>query len=238
MCAQGSTPTRTSAARRRSCGRSAAGVRAEPSAGAERLGGVPGEFRLDPDDLRVREAGRRSPPRCRRSARRRTPGTSTHGDIGCVLGDLQPDRALAGDHIRVVERRHHRLAGLRLQFLGAGEPLLQRHQFDCGAQRSRSPSILRWGALSGMTMCASTPNARAAYATAWAWLPEEWARMPRALTSGSRRATAFTAPRILKAPIGCSDSGFSHRSGHGERSSGVRTAWPRIRSAARGSRRG
>ena len=43
---------------------------------------------------------------------------------------------------------------------------------------------------------------------------------------------AVTAPRILKAPIGCRFSGLSHSPGHGAASNGVRTAYGRIRSAA------
>ena len=36
---------------------------------------------------------------------------------------------------------------------------------------------------------------------------------------------AVTAPRILKAPIGCRFSGLSQSPGQGEASSGVRTAY-------------
>ncbi len=55
---------------------------------------------------------------------------------------------------------------------------------------------------------------------------------PRARTAGSSREIAVTAPRILKAPIGCRFSGLSHSPGQGAASSGVRTAYGAISSAA------
>ena len=55
---------------------------------------------------------------------------------------------------------------------------------------------------------------------------------PARPTAGSSREIAVTAPRILNAPIGCRFSGLSHSPGHGEASSGVRTAYGRISVAA------
>ena len=61
-------------------------------------------------------------------------GTRTVVDVGHILRDLQPDGALAGDHVGVVERRDHRLAGLLGEFGRSAEPLLDRHQFDGRAE--------------------------------------------------------------------------------------------------------
>ena len=108
--------------------------------------------------------------------------------------------------------------------LGTGEPLLQRHQFDGGAQGPggvdlAARRVVRDDDVRGRPRTPAPHTRRPGRGC-----PTEWARIPRALTVGVEAATAFTAPRILNAPIGCSDSGLSHRSGHGERSSGVRTA--------------
>ena len=80
-------------------------------------------------------------------------------------------------------------------------------------------------------MTAWTPSRRAARATPWAWLPDEWLTTPAARADGGSVAMALYAPRSLKAPIGCSVSGFSQaRSPNGSR--GVRTVMPSRRSAA------
>src|SRR5690606_23182998 len=71
------------------------------------------------------------------------------------------------------------------------------------------------------------------YATACAWLPEEWVRTPAARRFAGRRLIAWYAPRSLNEPTGCRHSGFSHRSpAHVAGSSGVRTATPEIALAA------
>jgi hypothetical protein len=52
-----------------------------------------------------------------------------------------------------------------------------------------------------MTTIARTPSRRAARATPWAWLPEEYVMTPRRRSSSVSDAIATYAPRILKAPI-------------------------------------
>jgi hypothetical protein len=88
-------------------------------------------------------------------------------------------------------------------------------------------------------MVAGIPRMAADRATAWAWLPEEKATTPARRWSGSNRESALNAPRNLNAPIRWR---FSHlknteaptsASTRREVSTGVRCAWPRIRSAAR-----
>jgi len=66
---------------------------------------------------------------------------------------------------------------------------------------------LIFGASSGITTCAGMPRARAAYASAAPWLPDECVTTPRAAMSAGRPNTALHAPRALNAPIFCR---FSH----------------------------
>src|SRR6185436_14093386 len=61
-------------------------------------------------------------------------------------------------------------------------------------------SIFDLGASRGITSVAGIPTARAAIATACAWLPEEYATTPRDRSSLGVEKMKFDAPRILKAP--------------------------------------
>ena len=56
-------------------------------------------------------------------------------------------------------------------------------------------------------MVAWIPRIRAASASAWAWLPEEWVATPREASSSESESTALHAPRNLNAPTFCR---FSH----------------------------
>ena len=58
-----------------------------------------------------------------------------------------------------------------------------------------------------MTTVAATPRTRAAAATAWPWLPEEWVTTPRSAWAEESCSTKLVAPRILNAPTFCR---FSH----------------------------
>jgi len=62
-------------------------------------------------------------------------------------------------------------------------------------------AIFTFGALSGITITAFEPNARAAYATPCAWFPLEYVITPRDNASGESCATVLYAPRSLKLPI-------------------------------------
>src|ERR1700742_4248429 len=103
-----------------------------PGARAQRVAGVGGEFRLDPDDPRAWQQGldrdgdaRDEPAAADRDEdggrRLRVPwpliGTSAE-----VLGDLQADRALPGDHVPVVERRDRVVAPDPGDLFGGRDP--------------------------------------------------------------------------------------------------------------------
>jgi hypothetical protein len=53
-----------------------------------------------------------------------------------------------------------------------------------------------------MQMTARAPRSRAARATAWAWLPDEYVTTPRARSASLSDAILLYAPRILNAPTG------------------------------------
>ena len=76
------------------------------------------------------------------------------------------------------------------------------------APSDRAASTLAIGAPSGMNTKHGTPRARAAYATAWAWLPALPVITPAAHSSPSID-TFVSAPRILNEPVLCRFSLFS-----------------------------
>ena len=71
---------------------------------------------------------------------------------------------------------------------------------------------------------------RAAIATDVPWFPVEQHTTPRRLSSALSPATAFAAPRSLKAPEGCKVSSFSQSGAssdpNADRITGVSTATP------------
>src|SRR5436190_192051 len=89
-----------------------------------------------------------------------------------------------------------------------------------------------------MYTAASTAAERAANATAWAWFPADGATTPAARSAGLSDRILVYAPRILKEPVRCWFSNFSHTSPPhrrvkvSERSVGVRWATPERPSAA------
>ncbi len=89
-------------------------------------------------------------------------------------------------------------------------------------------------ALCGTTTTAGTPSTSAAYATARPWFPLECATTPRARCPAGSALIAAKAPRSLKAPVGCRDSGLMSRRGSvsGNGTSGVLTMTPSRRCAA------
>src|SRR5690606_15871475 len=105
------------------------------------------------------------------------------------------------------------------------------------APSARVPRTLTSGAPSGITTVAGTPNAAAAYATPWAWLPDECVTTPRRLAGSGSAARKLVAPRTLNDPVSCSDSAFTYTSRSGSPStgsgrSGVRLTRPRRRATA------
>ena len=89
-----------------------------------------------------------------------------------------------------------------------------------------------------MKMVASTPASRAAQATACPWLPALAVTTPAARSSGPSVETRLTAPRILKDPVRCRFSAFSHtgrpesRLSVSEEETGVTRAMPSRRCCA------
>ena len=203
---------------------------------------------------------RRGPRRCRRRARARprrpwrsgicaliavpTPdarpppltGISTFSHIRQVVGDLQADRALPRDHIRMVEGRYQHTARLLEQLGGdlfaltgaaqhhvcavvtgglhLDERCLTRHD-DVRLDPKRGGRV---GDRLGVIAARIRDHA------------------PGAIRFRSNFPTALNAPRILNAPIGCRFSGLIHSgrspSAHRAGISGVRTTASLIRSAA------
>ena len=130
------------------------------SAQPQALGGVRGQLGLYPEDFGVRaqrldrraDAGRQSAAADR----------DEHVlDVGQIGGDLQADRALAGDDVGVVERRNQH-AARRLDQLGGDLFALARTAQHDLAPWSRVACTLTFGVFSGITMCAGMPNTAAA----------------------------------------------------------------------------
>ena len=124
-------------------------------------------------------------------------------DVVELLGQLEPDGAVARHHSRVAHRVHEvaiearerpRLHGL--------PPRLERHRDGRPPSRSIASS-LACGAWSGTTMVASTPVSRAIQATPCAMLLALVVQRPRATAAGDAVRTALAAPRSLNDPIGC-----------------------------------
>ena len=99
-----------------------------------------------------------------------------HARLRRLRGDLEPDRALPGDHLRMVEGRDQASARAppparraeRVAVLGGA--VVEHH---LGAVARASPSIFTAGASEGIRITAGAPCAAAAQATPWAWLPDE-----------------------------------------------------------------
>ena len=112
-------------------------------------------------------------------------------DRALVLAqDLHRDRALAGDHVRVVEGVHEGQA-LRASRVPARA---RRRRSSCRRaarprRRARAPrrSSAR-GVVTGITITALQPSLRALSATPCAWLPAEAQMTPRCSCSGGRCA--------------------------------------------------
>jgi hypothetical protein len=71
------------------------------------------------------------------------------------------------------------------------------------APNRRTFACLTAGAFDGITTHAGMPRARAAYAIAAPWLPDECVTTPRAALGASSENTALQAPRALNAPTFC-----------------------------------
>ena len=124
-------------------------------------------------------------------------------EVGHVLDQLEPERALAGDDV----------AGRRR---GARRPSPPSRACACAmAMHSSSDSPPTWtcapcprlasalaiGALAGTKTSQRTPRAAATAASAWAWLPAEAATTPCAQPSSPSASSLADAPRTLNEPV-------------------------------------
>src|SRR6185312_10228751 len=108
----------------------ARGLRGRPGhagARAQRVAGVGGQFRFDPDDPRPRQQGldRDGDARDESAAADRDEDGGRRprfGSGGEILGDLQADRALPGDHVPVIERRDRVVAPDPGDLFGGRDP--------------------------------------------------------------------------------------------------------------------
>ena len=125
----------------------------------------------------------------RRDTRRQATAADRHDDareVRHVVEQLEPHPRLAGDHVEVVERVHER----------PGPPTPPRR---APARRTRAPPPLlahlraerahrldlRHGGVDRHEHAAGSPLARAAYASACAWLPALPATTPRGVAGGA-----------------------------------------------------
>ena len=103
-------------------------------------------------------------------------------EVGHVLEQLEPERALAGDDVRVVVGVHEGGA-LRRPRARARAPMHSSSDSPptCTSRRARAPPRpWRSARRAGTKTSQRTPRAAAAAASAWAWLPAEAATTPRA----------------------------------------------------------
>jgi hypothetical protein len=109
-------------------------------AGRERLPRVGAQFRLDADHPRFRHKrpDRDCDPAGEPAAADRD---EDRGDVGQRLGDLEADRALAGDHPVVVEGRNDRETPFRGDPLGDGLTLVARRADDDDLRAVRGDSL-------------------------------------------------------------------------------------------------
>ena len=126
----------------------------------------------------------------RRSGRRRRPGRRRASASGTSSSELEPDRALAGDHERVVERVDERPAGLLDQLGAAGRtprPARRASRSTVGAVAARGGDLLRARARH-MTTRQSIPSLRGAVGERLRVVagrdPDD---TPRACSSGGQR---------------------------------------------------
>ena len=111
---------------------------------------------------------------------------------------------------RKLRLRHLLLLALRVLVIALfGLALYQPKLLSQGLNLA-AESPVRWIAVSfasgtpcGSTTQAGTPTSCAAKATPWPWLPADAVTTPAARDAGSSWRIAFSAPRILNAPVRC-----------------------------------
>jgi hypothetical protein len=108
---------------------------------------------------------------------------------GMLAQDLHADRALAGDHVRVVEGVDEGEAPLCGDRLGphGGVRVAVARELDLGPEPAHGLDLER-GVVVGMTTVARQPSRLAARATPWAWLPADAQTTPRARSASGSSA--------------------------------------------------
>ena len=169
-----------------------------------------GARRLHADDpyVRSQRLGRHRHARDQPAA---TDAGDDRAHLRALFEDLQRHRALAGDHVRVVERVDEHRAGA-LGERPAPPPATRRRCCRPARPARRTPWWRRPSAAArstGMKTVACVPTRPAASATPWAWLPALAATTPRARSAADSREIRTYAPRTLYEPARCT---FSHLS--------------------------
>src|SRR5690606_24386227 len=146
-------------------------------AGQQRAARIVERLRLD----RVHRGLRRAAPDGDGAARRQPAPAARHehlvGDellLGAPGDDLEPDRALPCDDVRVIVRRHEPGAALAGDAPRNGFPVLRVTVVEnrLAAEPARVLE-LQAGASAGITIAVRMPSSEPAAATPWAWFPED-----------------------------------------------------------------
>ena len=131
-----------------------------------------------------------------------------------ILGELEPDRPVPGDHARVAGRGGRRSPSTSLPRSRSSSrhrrpPLSHVHVDDAPAQALDGGELCRRGVVRERRSSPARRAARAIQATPCAMLPVLVVTRPAASSSRGALSTAFPAPRILNEPIGCRFSSLS-----------------------------
>ena len=138
-------------------------------------------------------------------------GTTTLREVGHVLEQLEPERALAGDDVRVVERVHERQPALARALARAADAVVDRRRRRGARSRPcpRAASALAIGASAGTKTSHGTPRVARGRRQRLGVVAGDAATTPRAQPASPSAASFAAAPRILNEPVRCRFSAFS-----------------------------
>ena len=157
-------------------------------------------------------------------------------EIGRVLQQFQRQRALAGDHRRIVVGMDEHQAFVARPAHGHARrlrPGCRRAAPHCAPQAAVRVTLVA-GVNFGITMVAAMPSRLAWRATAWAWLPADMAMTPRAALRGGQQGEAVGGAALLEGAGGLQIVELQHHLGAGRARDRVAAAAPAC--AARGRR--
>ena len=148
-------------------------------------------------DLRAR-AAQRDPDAARQAAA--ADGHHHAREVRHVLEQLEPERALAGDHVEVVEGMHERRTRLVRALRGQRERLLDRCAPQAHLRPSRSTAAtFETAASRGMNTSQPTPATRAARRPHAPWLPALAVTRPGARALAERGHLVQRAAQLERA---------------------------------------